>query len=245
MFSGDLRTLFPFLFFYPIQVKYVRRWVRVPLADGPFDSMAHTDAEAEAATAAMVLKRRGQVYVSKVKPEPESTADPTPADDRMKDDVASPLESDQQLPPKQAPSPSQLSANDGCYEAVAVDYSPGIKGRSSTKTATTDVSGATATTAAATAEPDKFALLILAGLTGGSSEGYVMDLVNAANRRGVDCYVMLGRGLAGVPNRSAAAFHGARTSDMRETARVIRRSLHPDTKLLAGMLTMLLMICVL
>ena len=42
-------------------------------------------------------------------------------------------------------------------------------------------------------------LLILAGLTGGSSEGYVMDLVSHANSLGFDCHVMIGRGLAGRP----------------------------------------------
>ena len=41
------------------------------------------------------------------------------------------------------------------------------------------------------------ALLVLAGLTGGSSEGYVMDLVQHANQQGFDCFVMIGRGLAG------------------------------------------------
>jgi predicted alpha/beta-fold hydrolase len=41
------------------------------------------------------------------------------------------------------------------------------------------------------------ALLVLAGLTGGSSEGYVMDLVQHANAQGFDCFVMIGRGLAG------------------------------------------------
>lgn len=43
------------------------------------------------------------------------------------------------------------------------------------------------------------ALLVLAGLTGGSSEGYVMDLVQHANQQGFDCFVMIGRGLAGDP----------------------------------------------
>ena len=45
----------------------------------------------------------------------------------------------------------------------------------------------------------KVSLLFLAGLTGGSKEGYILDVVNAVNKKGWDSYVMLGRGLAGTP----------------------------------------------
>ena len=45
---------------------------------------------------------------------------------------------------------------------------------------------------------------------------------------------MLGRGLGGTQNLSNAAFHGARTSDLRETARVLRAALPKKTKIFAG-----------
>ena len=52
MLSGDLRTLFPYVFFRPVDVRsrYVRRWVRVHLAD--------RDAEREQA-----LKKANGMYV--------------------------------------------------------------------------------------------------------------------------------------------------------------------------------------
>lgn len=154
IFSGDMRTLFPFLAFKPTPVAYVRRWVRVPLADGPLEQMVHED-------------------------------------------------------------PSNCEGTNGRYEAVALDC-------------------AFAPTQPTIDEPDRraqYSLLILAGLTGGSNEGYVLDLVSSANRQGIDCYVMLGRGLGGTPNLSDAAFHGARTSDLRECARVLRRAIPVHTKL--------------
>ena len=153
MFSGDMRTLFPFLAYKPKLVEYVRRWVRVPLADGPLDKMNHED-----------ISHCG-------------------------DDDAR-----------------------GLYEAVAFDCACVSSSSSSSAT---------------------FSLLILAGLTGGSSEGYVLDLVNMANKQGIDCYVMLGRGLGGTVNLSDAAFHGARTSDLRECARVLRRALPASHSLFA------------
>ena len=151
MFSGDIRTLFPFLAYKPKCVEYVRRWVRVPLADGPLDGMKHEDAS-----------------------------------HCVEDNTR------------------------GLYEAVAFDCAC-VSPQSSSS----------------------FSLLILAGLTGGSSEGYVLDLVNAANKQGIDCYVMLGRGLGGTVNLSDAAFHGARTSDLRECARVLRRALPASQSLFA------------
>ena len=79
------------------------------------------------------------------------------------------------------------------------------------------------------------ALLLLSGLTGGSTEGYVMDMVDHARRRNWCVFVMTGRGLAGCPCRSEALFHGARTSDIVATAKAIRSALPPDTRLfLAG-----------
>jgi hypothetical protein len=42
---------------------------------------------------------------------------------------------------------------------------------------------------------------------------------------------MVGRGLGGTPNLSEAAFHGARTSDLRESARVLRQTLPSQTSI--------------
>ena len=72
-------------------------------------------------------------------------------------------------------------------------------------------------------DPSKPTVLLLAGLTGGSREGYVQDLVHACNARGITVAVMTARGAAGTPLRSDALFHGARTSDVATAARVLRR----------------------
>jgi hypothetical protein len=42
---------------------------------------------------------------------------------------------------------------------------------------------------------------------------------------------MVGRGLGGTPNLSEAAFHGARTSDLRESARVLKQTLPSNTSI--------------
>lgn len=78
------------------------------------------------------------------------------------------------------------------------------------------------TTATAATNASSCALLILAGLTGGSHEGYVLDLVNEANEANMRCFVLIGRGLSGSPNRSEAGFHGARTTDLEVAARKIK-----------------------
>ena len=75
------------------------------------------------------------------------------------------------------------------------------------------------------------AVLMLSGLTGGSTEGYVVDMVNHCRKKNWPCFVMTGRGLAGCPCRSEALFHGARTSDIIATAQAIRSALPKDTKL--------------
>ena len=104
----------------------------------------------------------------------------------------------------------QVDSMGNKYDAVAVD-----------KTSETNLTKASST-----------ALLILAGLTGGSQEGYVLDLVNAASQANIRCFVMLGRGVgAGNPNRSDAGFHGARTSDLATVAMVIKGSLPPHQSL--------------
>ena len=133
MFSGDLRTLFPYLANQPAAQSYSRRWVRVPLAAGPHERLQRKDEHGE-------------------------------------------------------------------FEAVAVDYR--LHSRSTKN------------------------LLILAGLSGGSNEGYCLDLVDYAFRQGWNCFVMLGRGLAEpeLPCLSDALFHGARVSDAAATARIIKET---------------------
>ena len=75
----------------------------------------------------------------------------------------------------------------------------------------------------------------MSGLTGGSTEGYALDFVNYAKKKNWTVFVMTGRGLAGCPCRSEALFHGARTSDIVATAKVIKAALPRDAKLfLAG-----------
>lgn len=141
LFSGDMRTLFPFLFFTPPHVEYIRRWVRVPLSDGPLDNLGRENINGGEA-----------------------------------------------------------------FEAVALDcsYASGN---------------------------GNVAYLVLAGLTGGSDEGYIRDFVVSAKSRNCDCFVMLGRGLGGCPCLSDAAFHGARTSDMAAVAKMLRSCLTSDMKL--------------
>jgi len=137
LFSGDIRTLLPFLLFKPPDAKYIRRWVRVPLCSGPREKISN-------------------------------------------DDGISP------------------------YEAIALDYAEPITMIES---------------------KNKIYLLIIAGLTGGSREGYVQDLVHAATTMGYGCYVMLGRGL-GDDNKcySMAGFHGARTSDVEVCSKLLKKS---------------------
>ena len=137
MFSGDLRTLFPYLANKPSAQSYHRRWIRVPLAAGPLERMKNAD-------------------------------------------------------------------EGGQFEAVAVDY---VLQETSSKN-----------------------LMILAGLSGGSNEGYCLDLVEYASRRGWNCFVMLGRGLAdpNLPCLSDALFHGARLSDAAATAKLITNTFRGD-----------------
>ena len=101
--------------------------------------------------------------------------------------------------------------NDSKYESVAVDYVMAKEASSSSNKC----------------------LLILAGLSGGSNEGYCRDLVDAALRKNFHCFVMLGRGLAGEPVLSNALFHGARTSDAATVARIMKKCFGPSSYLCA------------
>lgn len=136
--TGDLCTMFPFLFNSPPHIDYTRRWVRVPLSEGPI---------------------------------------------------------------REQPTPGEAKEE---FEAVAVDFILSEQCTSS--------NGGTSKN-----------LLILAGLSGGSEEGYCRDLVLYARRLGWNCFVMVGRGLSD-PNLSNATFHTARTSDAAAVAKAIKES---------------------
>mmetsp|Transcript_46280 Transcript_46280/g.104526 ORF Transcript_46280/g.104526 Transcript_46280/m.104526 type:complete len:577 (+) Transcript_46280:254-1984(+) len=71
-------------------------------------------------------------------------------------------------------------------------------------------------------DPKHPVLLVLAGLTGGSNEGYIRDLVAAALKRSMTVCVMVARGAACTPCVSSALFHGARTSDLAASAACLR-----------------------
>lgn len=77
------------------------------------------------------------------------------------------------------------------------------------------------------------ALLILAGLTGGSQEGYILDLVYTASRLNWHCFVMVGRGLADTPMHSTALFNGARITDLNEATKVVRAAIGDSAHLFA------------
>lgn len=124
--------------------------------------------------------------------------------------------------------PGEFRADDGAqFEAVALDWSPA------------PATGPSAETVATGSLPkSKVALLILSGLTGGSKDGYVVDLVNHGNARGWDCFVMIARGLAGTPLLSGECFHGARYADLIASAKVVRRCLPADTRLFVAGVSM-------
>lgn len=104
--------------------------------------------------------------------------------------------------------------SDDAMEAVALDWMPPL-------------------TSPSTEEPLK-AVFLLAGLTGGSQEGYVKDFVYRARNEGLHVFVMVGRGLQDCPIASDALFHGARVSDAITCARILRESLGPDATIVAA-----------
>lgn len=111
LFSGDIRTLIPFLLFPAARdVKYKRRWIRTPLADGP-------------------------------------------SDDQIDEDEG------------------------GKFESVALDCCIPTESFCSAR-----VNGST-----------NVALLLLSGLTGGSTEPYLLDMVSQAKKKGWSCFVMTGK----------------------------------------------------
>lgn len=112
-------------------------------------------------------------------------------------------------------------------EAVALDWMPPLS----------ETDDSTTSTATATTAPAK-AVFLLAGLTGGSQEGYVKDFVYHARQRGTHVFVMVGRGLQQCPLESDAMFHGARISDALACAKVIRTALGADATLIAAGISM-------
>ena len=110
------------------------------------------------------------------------------------------------------------------FESVALDWSP--PGRGSSECNAGDESECIT------------AILVLSGLTGGSKEGYVLDLVNRANERGWHCFCMLARGLGNTPNMSGEPFNGARCTDLIAAAKVVRKCLPPKSKLFVAGISM-------
>jgi len=80
---------------------------------------------------------------------------------------------------------------------------------------------------------DKPIYLILHGLTGGSHEEYVRELVGRRTREGHTCIVMIARGMMDTPVFGWNIFHGARTTDVDVSAKAIRKALAPN-QILAG-----------
>ena len=151
MFTGDMRTIFPFLSFDPPRINYVRRYVRVPLNDGPL------------------------------------------CDLKEEDDVSK-------------------------YEGVALDWALPAGDIGDNYTASSSSSKHDNTEA-------PIAIVILAGLTGGSDEGYVRDFVSACRDIGWHSFVVIGRGLMSTPCESDAFFHGARTADLKSCVEIVHECL--------------------
>lgn len=80
---------------------------------------------------------------------------------------------------------------------------------------------------------DKPIYLILHGLSGGSHEDYVKELVMRRTREGHTCIVMIARGMMDTPIFGWNIFHGARITDVDASAKAIRRGL-ADNQMLAG-----------
>ena len=72
---------------------------------------------------------------------------------------------------------------------------------------------------------DKPVFIVLHGLSGGSQEEYIKDLVHRVTKRGHTVAIMIARGLMDTPIRGWNVFHGARTSDIAVTAKALRVAL--------------------
>jgi predicted alpha/beta-fold hydrolase len=75
--------------------------------------------------------------------------------------------------------------------------------------------------------------LVLHGMNGGTTDGYIRDLAWRRNHAGSTVAVMVARGFMGSPLAGHELFHGARWSDVHAAASALRRALGPD-QLLVG-----------
>ena len=79
-------------------------------------------------------------------------------------------------------------------------------------------------------QPDKPTFLVLHGLSGGSTEPYVLDLARRATKEGHTVAVMINRGLMKTPIRGDETFHGARTSDVGCTMDALHQALYGTSR---------------
>lgn len=75
---------------------------------------------------------------------------------------------------------------------------------------------------------DKPVYVILHGLSGGSQEEFIKDMVHRANADGSTVCIMIARGLMDTPIKGWNVFHGARVSDIATTALAIRPAVVND-----------------
>ena len=74
-------------------------------------------------------------------------------------------------------------------------------------------------------DPARPVIVLLAGLTGGSNEGYVRDMVQeAVHVRGMTAAVLIARGTNQTPCSSNSVFHGARISDFAAFVSLMRKA---------------------
>lgn len=79
-------------------------------------------------------------------------------------------------------------------------------------------------------DADKAVFLVLHGLSGGSTEPYVLDLARWATKHGHTVAVMINRGLMKTPIRGRETFHGARTSDVGCTIDALHKALYGTSR---------------
>ena len=79
-------------------------------------------------------------------------------------------------------------------------------------------------------QPNKPTFLILHGLSGGSTEPYVLDLARKATKEGHTVAVMINRGLMKTPIQGYETFHGARTSDVGCTVDALHQALYGTSR---------------
>lgn len=76
--------------------------------------------------------------------------------------------------------------------------------------------------------------LVLHGLNGGSTEGYVMDLVSSRVHAGSTVVVLVARGLMDTPIQGLSTFNGIRTTDAHSAAAILRDRVLIPNQTLAG-----------